>query len=136
MKMKLRGSLTIELAYLFPLVLLVFGVLLHVLFYYHDKNILLGAAHETAAYGAGLEEVQEEELEAYFDTRLKERLLLFEQLEKKVGLQKETITVTCNAKKSMMSLGIECSVNRTEPEDYIRSVRKLIKIGEGKGEKE
>ena len=59
--MKLRGSLTIELAYVFPLILLVFGVLLHVLFYYHDKNILLGAAHETAAYGAGLEEVQEED---------------------------------------------------------------------------
>lgn len=136
MKTKLRGSLTIELAYVFPLILLVFGVLLHVLFYYHDKNILLGAAHETAAYGAGLEEVQEEELEAYFDTRLKERLLLFEQLEKKVGLQKETITVICNAKKSMMSLGIECSVNRTEPEDYIRSVRKLKKIGKEKGEKE
>ena len=136
MKRKLRGSLTIELAYVFPLILLVFGVLLHVLFYYHDKNILLGAAHETAAYGASLEEVQEEELENYFHTRIKERLLLFEQLEKKVGLQEETVTVTCNAKKSVMTLGISCSVNRTEPEDYIRSVRKLIKIGKGKGEKE
>ena len=136
MKRKLRGSLTIELTYLFPLILLVFGVLLHVLFYYHDKNILLGAAHETAAYGAGLEEVQEGAIEEYLNARLKERLLLFEQLEKKVRLQEETITVTCYAKKSMMSLGIECSVNRTEPEDYIRSVRKLIKIGEGKGKKE
>ena len=136
MKIKLRGSLTIELAYLFPLILLVFGVLLHVLFYYHDKNILLGAAHETAAYGASLEEVREGELEEYFNTRLKERLLLFEQLEEKVGLQEKKVIVTCNAKKRMMSLGIECSVNRTEPEDYIRSVRKLIKIGEGKGNKE
>lgn len=136
MKMKLRGSLTIELAYVFPLILLVFGMLLYVLFYYHDKNVLLGAAHETAAYGAGLEEVQEEKLEEYFDTRLKESLLLFEQLEKKVGLQEKKVTVTCYAKKSMMLLEIECSVNRTEPEDYIRSVRKLIKIGEGKGEKE
>ena len=136
MKTKLRGSLTIELAYLFPLILLVFGVLLHVLFYYHDKNILLGAAHETAAYGAGLEEVQEITLEEYFNTRIKGRLLLFEQLEKKVGLQEKNVTITCYAKKSMMSLGIECSVNRTEPEDYIRSVRKLIKIGEGKGIKE
>lgn len=136
MKMKLRGSLTIELAYLFPLILLVFGVLLHVLFYYHDKNILLGAAHETAAYGAGLEEVQEEALEEYFNTRLRGRLLLFEQLEKKVGLQEKKVTVTCNAKKGAMSLEVKCSVNRTEPEDYIRSVRKLIKIGEGKGKKE
>ena len=51
-------------------------------------------------------------------------------------MQEESITVTCNAKKSMMSLGIECSINRTEPEDYIRSVRKLKKIGKEKGEKE
>lgn len=136
MKMKLRGSLTIELTYLFPLIILVFGVLLHVLFYYHDKNILLGAAHETAAYGAGLEEVREEELEDYFNTRIKERLLLFRQLEKKVGLQEKKVTVTCYAKKSMMSLRIECSVNKTDPEKYIRGVRKLIKIGEGKGTKE
>ncbi len=132
MKLRLRGSLTIELAYLFPLILLVFGVLLHVLFYYHDKNILLGAAHETAAYGASLEEVQEGALEDYLNERLKGRLLLYEQLEKKVGLQEKRVTVTCYAKKSVMSLQIECSVNRTEPEDYIRSVRKLIKIGEGK----
>ena len=132
MKLKLRGSLTIELAYVFPLILLVFGVLLHVLFYYHDKNILLGAAHETAAYGASLEEIQEAELEDYFTARLRERLLLFEQLEKKVELHAKKVTVTCCAKKNMMSLGIECSVNRTEPEDYIRSVRKLIKIGKGK----
>lgn len=136
MKRKLHGSLTIELAYLFPLILLVFGVLLHVLFYYHDKNILLGAAHESAAYGAGLEEVQEGTLEEYFDTRLRGKLLLFEQLEKKVKLEEKKVTVTCYAKRRMMSLGVECSVNRTEPEDYIRSVRKLIKIGEGKGKKE
>ena len=97
---------------------------------------MLGAAHETAAYGAGLEEIQEAELEDYFTARLRERLLLFEQLEKKVELNAKKVTVNCYAKKNMMSLGIECSVNRTEPEDYIRSVRKLLKIGEGKGKKE
>ena len=54
-----------------------------------------------------------------------------EQLEKKVDLHAKKVTVTCYAKKNMMSLGIECSVNRTEPEDYIRDIRKIEKIGEG-----
>ena len=136
MKRKLRGGFTIEVAYLFPLILFVFAVLLHVLFYYHDKNVLLGTAHETAAYGASLEEPQDSELENYFTARMRGRLLLFEKLEKEIELQEEKVTVACHAKKSIMSLRIECSVNRTDPEDYIRSVRKIIKIGKGKGNEE
>lgn len=135
MKQKLRGGLTIELAYLFPMILLVLGVLLHVMFYYHDKNILLGTAHETAAYGAGLDEVQEGELENYFTVRLRGKLLLFMNIEKEIQMNEKKVVVACHAKKRTMSLRIECSVNRTDPEAYIRSVRKIIKIGEGKGNK-
>lgn len=133
MKRKLQGSFTIEAAYIIPLILLVLGVVLHVLFYYHDKNVLLGAAHETAAYGAGLEEADEDTLESYFTARVKGKLLLFTSLINEIEIEDEKVTVTCNASKSKMSLEVACSVNRTDPEDYIRSVRKIIKIGEGKG---
>lgn len=134
MRKKLGAVLTIEMAYLFPLILLVFGVLLHVLFYYHDKNILLGAAHETAAYGAGQEDIDEEMLENYFATRVRERLLLFTKINEDAVLEKEEVFITCGASKSILSLQVECGVSRTEPEDYIRSVRKIIKLGEGRGE--
>ena len=133
MRRKLRAAFTIELAYLFPLIMLVFVVLLHLLFYYHDKNILLGAAHETAAYGTALEEPNEGLLENYFAGRVKGKLLLFTKLEKEIVLQEEQVTVSCNASKNVMSLRVKCTVNQTEPEDYIRSVRKIIKLGEGRG---
>lgn len=132
MRRKLRGAFTIEVAYLFPLIMLVFVVLLYLLFYYHDKNVLLGAAHEAAAYGAGVEEIDEELLANYFTERIKGKLLLFTKLEKEIVLQKEKVTVTCNASKELLSLRVECSVNQTKPEDYIRSVRKIIKLGEGR----
>ena len=133
MKKKLRGSFTIEAAYLIPLILLILCVVLSALFYYHDKNILLGTAHETVAYGVGLKEVDEDTLERYFVSKVKRKLLLFTTLNPKIKIEDDKVTVSCSASKSKMSLKVECSVNRTEPEDYIRSVRKMIKIGEGIG---
>lgn len=133
MKKKLRGSFTIEAAYLIPLILLILCVVLSVLFYYHDKNILLGTAHETAAYGVGLKEVDEDTLEQYFVSRVRQKLLLFTTLNQEIKVEEDKVTVSCNATKSKMSLKVDCSVNRTDPEDYIRSVRKMIKIGEGIG---
>lgn len=133
MKKKLQGSFTIEAVYVIPLVLFVFSITLYALFYYHDKNILLGTAHETAAYGASLEEADKSMLEDYFSSRIKGKLLLFTKLEKEVVEKDDKVTVTCNARKSAMSLHVECTVDKTDPEDYIRDVRKIIKIGEGIG---
>lgn len=133
MKKSIKGSMTIEAAYLIPLVLLVLGVVFHVLFYYHDKNILLGTMHEVAAYGAGLEQVEEELLENYLLLRTKGKLLLYTEPEPEIEITDEKIMVACTVKRSRTSMKVACSVNRTDPEDYIRSVRKIIKIGEGKG---
>lgn len=127
----MRGSFTIEATYIIPLILLVLGVMFHVLFYYHDKNILVGTAHETAAYGVGQEEIDEDTLKNYFMSRIKGKLLLFTKLENEITVEDEKVTVRCSASKSKISLKVECAVNRTDPEDYIRSVRKIIKIGEG-----
>lgn len=135
MKRKLQGSFTVEATYIIPLIIMVLGVVFHVLFYYHDKNVLLGTAHEVAAYGASLEDVEEDALKQYFSSRVKGKLLLFTNVEKEMEVEDKKLTVRCMAKKRGMSLGVACSVNRTNPEDYIRSVRKMIKIGEGIGKK-
>ena len=133
MKKRLQGNVTIEATYIIPLILLVVGVVFHVLFYYHDKNILHATAHETAAYGAGSREADENLLESYFISEVKGKLLLFTNLENEVCIGDENVTVICHAVKSKMSLRVECSVGRTEPEKYIRNVRKIKKIGEGIG---
>lgn len=133
MKQKLRGSFTIEASFIIPIILLVLGVMLYVLFYYHDKNVLLGTVHETAAYGASLEQTDADTLENYFVTRIKGKLLLFTRVEKEITVKDEEVSITCEASKSRMELQVQCSVERTDPEDCIRSVRKMKKIGEGIG---
>lgn len=127
-----RGSMTIEAAYLVPLVLLVFGVVLTLLFCFHDKNVLLGTAHETAAYGSGKADVGQEELVRYFQKRINGRLLLFTVTEPEVVLENKETKVACIARKKKLAIEVNCVVKQTNPEDYIRSIRKLKKIGEGK----
>lgn len=133
MKKRLRGSFTVEAAVIIPLILMVLGVALHVLFYYHDKNILMGTVHETVAYGAGLEATEEATLENYFNQRIKGKLMLFTQVENEIQIEDKKVSITCIARKSSMSLQVEGVINRTDPENYIREVRKIIKIGEGIG---
>lgn len=134
MTRNLRGSFTIEASLIIPLILFVFSVLLYTLFYFHDKNIVTAIAHETLAVGSGREEVDEEELERYFYQRMNDRLLLFAQVDYEVSIDEEQIQMVCEAKKSNMVLKVEGTMSRTAPEDYIRNVRKLTKIGEKIGE--
>ena len=51
-KFHVQGSMTVEMSFLMPMVLfLIMGCILTA-FYYHDKNILSGAAYETAVVGS------------------------------------------------------------------------------------
>ncbi len=134
MRKKLRGSFTIEAAYIIPIILLVVAAILYLLFYYHDKNVLLGTAHETVAYGAHLTNANEDMIEDYFSSHIKGRMFLFTNIKKEIQVEEEHITIICEAKKGKLSVEVECSVSRTDPEDYIRSIRKMIKIGEEIGD--
>lgn len=134
MRKKVKGSVTIEATVVVPLILFVLGTLFYTLFYYHDKNVLLVGAHETAVYGVGREQQKEMDLENHFRSGVEGRLLLFQQLQPKVEVSNKQVTVFCVATKSPMVLQVECKMNRTEPETYIRTIRKIKKLGE-KGEK-
>ena len=47
----LKGSFTVEMAFLMPMILFLIMGCIRISFYYHDKNIIAGAAYETADYG-------------------------------------------------------------------------------------
>lgn len=130
MRTKIKGSITIEAALVVPLILFIFGILLYMLFYYHDKNILLAGAHETAVFGAGREDFKEVDLEEHFKARVGGRLLLFQRLSPNIEMNDKQITVSCVATKSPMSLQVNCTMKRTDPEGYIRTIRKMKKLGE------
>ena len=77
----LKGVITVELSYLLPIILMIFLTVVYVTFYYHDKNILIGAASETAAVGAQLERKPDEnvqtDLAGFYQDRILAKLILF-----------------------------------------------------------
>ena len=48
----LKGSFTVEMAFLIPMILFLIMGCIRISFYYHDKNIIAGAAYETAVTGS------------------------------------------------------------------------------------
>ena len=105
--------------------------LLHILFYWHDKIILVSTAHETAAVGCSQTERSELELEYYFFSRMEEKLLLFDRVECVAYIEEDEVRVVYDGSKGRMLAKGECRICRTNPEDSIRDIRKIKKIGEG-----
>ena len=54
-----QGVITVEMAYIIPIIFILFATIVYTVFFYHDKNILIGAAGETTE-----EDTEETETEA------------------------------------------------------------------------
>ena len=126
-KHALNGSFTVEMSLLMPMILfLVMGCVL-ACFYYHDKNIIAGAAYETAVVGSTKarekDGIQEAELKALFQERVGKKCILFPVC----SVSKEEIRVSAVAKRRKMSLAVESRAAVTEPERYIRDIRRIKK---------
>lgn len=130
MRKNLSGSVTVEGALVVPVILFVFGILLNMLFYYHDKNIVLAVAYDTASYGSYLEEPKQADLERYLKEQLRGKLLFFSSIQSDIQIRAHQVLVCCTAEKKGMAFKETCSVNRTDPQEYIRQLRKIQKIGE------
>lgn len=131
MRKNVRGSVTVEASVIVPLLLFIFVVLVNIFFYYHDKNILMSTAYETAALAVSREDMEEIDLEYYFFSRMEGKVLLFDRIECAVKIQEDQVLVTCDGSKNKMCVEVEYKMGKTKPEDYIRNIRKLEKIGEG-----
>ena len=128
--MKYKGTFTIEAAVLVPLLFVVCGFLLHVLFYYHDKNIVVAAVHETLSDACGREVMDEEMLESQLHECIHNKTLLLSEIQTDVTIENMDVKVCCAAEKNLWKLQIESVTKKTTPEVYIRSVRKIRKLEE------
>ena len=126
MKRNIKGSFTIEASIIVPLILFIFSALVHILFYYHDKNILMSTAHETAAVGSADEALYEIELEYYFFDRMEGRMLMFDRVECRVTCSSDCVKVWCDGSKKNMRVIFDCSMPKTNPENYIRQRKNII----------
>lgn len=131
----MRGY-TVEMSFLMPVVLLLIMGSIFGMFYYHDKNIISGAAYETAAVGgtkareksrAAKEDFQtlEGELGALFKERVRGKCILFGRITVTVSVREDRIRVQGKASKRGMTVSVEKSMRITDPEKKIRDIRRL-----------
>ena len=129
-----NGSFTVEAAMIVPMLLVVFAIILTMLFYYHDKNVVGAIAHETVVMGCGEEKIDDADLEQYFQKRIREKLLLFSGVDVETQVREEEIQMTCRARKRGMSLNTRMTMSRTKPATSIRKWQWMDRIGEQIGE--
>ena len=130
----MRGY-TVEMSVLMPVVLLMIMSSLFAMFYYHDKNILSGAAYETAVVGSNKarekDGVEAQELEAIFRERAGKKCIFFGEVQVSVSVSEEEIEVQAVASGRGMFLSVVKRAAVTEPEKKIRDIRRLKEAGNG-----
>ena len=113
------------MAYILPLFFFFFILIIHTVFYFHDKIILNGIACETAILGSQLERRQDEtgkiNLEEFFKERTEKKLILFAEYTVTVDKTKKEVIVTVAAKKNKMKLNIEQKARIMHTEKRLRS---------------
>lgn len=126
---RLDGSFTVEMSVIVPLILFLILECILVFFYYHDKNILAGAAYETAV--AGSTKAREEngtdasELEAMFQERIRGKCILFSGGRASVKITEDAVTVQVRAEQRGMKINLACKAAVTVPERKIRAENRL-----------
>ena len=121
--------ITVEMSFLFPVILGILSLLFHTIFYYHDKNILIGTAAETAVIGAQLErkpdQRSEVDLTEVYRQRIHGKLILFPEAMAVCEITNTKVTVTAKAVWKKMELEVEQSAPLLHPERIIRD-KKII----------
>lgn len=107
----IKGSATVEMAYIMPLFLMMFLLIVTVAFYFHDKCVLYAAAYETAVIGAQKERrvnsFSESELTEHFKSRIQGKLIFFSGAEASVEQGLEFLTVHAEASKGNWKIHAE-----------------------------
>lgn len=93
-------------------------------FYYHDKNIIGGAAYETAIVGSEewrwKKEIEDGKMEQYFQKRIENKLIFFDTVSVETAVVKDEFEVTAGAQKRKMRVSVKRSAALTVPEEKIR----------------
>lgn len=118
-----NGSTVVEMAYLIPAFFLLFVLVIHTVFYCHDKVILSGAACETAAVTA--QEARRKgdrrfDAEAFFRERIGDKLILLTVSDVSITDGESVVSVEVSAYRSVMKLAIQQKAVKPKPEEVIR----------------
>ena len=127
----MRGY-TVEMSFLMPIIMLLVMSSIYAFFYYHDKNIIAGAAYETAVVGSNKARektgsqtgtgdksgTDAAELETLFQSRVNGKCILLSTIQGQVTWRK-------------MKVSVEKRAAITEPEKKLRDIKKIKEFVNG-----
>lgn len=124
------GMITVEMAYIVPVILFVFFLSVMGLFYYHDKQVIAACAYEAAVTGSTKARekngVTAGTVGAVFDERVYGKCILFGEVCGNVQVGDEQIVVKASAAKGRLRVSVIETASVTEPETKIRKYRRLM----------
>lgn len=133
-KWNLRGSFTVEASFTVSMILLVIMACIFAVFYYHDKNVLLGAAYEASVVGSSksreVNGVDSDEIQSLVYERLQGKCIFLNHSQVEVGLSEEEIKVEVSASARRMEMSGSEKASITDPEKYIRDLRKIQNVAQ------
>ena len=131
LKKKYQGSLTVEAAYLMPVIGMILAVSILALFYFHDKNIISSCAYETAVVGSTKarekDGVSPDILIRAFQERIHGKCILFPDAAVEVQVKENLILVHAYSRRKGMTVSAEHRMKVKDPEKYIRDLRRIGK---------
>ena len=121
LKCRIRASSTIEAAVVMSAALLCLMLIMFTGFYFHDVNILAGAACESAQVAGEWERMEENRsAEAYFQKRIQGKMLYFSSAGCTVDRSGKDIIVKVRASSARMKAAVSASARMDVPEEDIR----------------
>lgn len=121
LKCRIRASSTIEAAVVMSAALLCLMLIMFTGFYFHDVNILAGAACESAQVAGEWERMEENRsAEAYFQKRIQGKMLYFSSAGCTVDRSGKDIIVKARASSARMKAAVSASARMDVPEEDIR----------------
>lgn len=105
---------------------------MYAFFYFHDKNIISGAAYETVVVGSNKARelkngntADTDELELLFQNRVRGKCILMTGIRGQVSATEDEICVQAQASWRHMRLSVEKRAAVTDPEQKLRDIKKI-----------
>lgn len=136
----MRGY-TVEMSFLTPIIMLLVMSSIYAFFYYHDKNIIAGAAYETAVVGSNkAREKPDSQTEsgdrsgadvAELESRVNGKCILLSTIQGQVTVEGDEVCVRAQGTWRKMKVSVEKRAVITEPEKKLRDIKKIKEFVNG-----
>ena len=136
----MRGY-TVEMSFLMPIIMLLVMSSIYAFFYYHDKNIIAGAAYETAVVGSNKAREKPDSQTgsgdrsgtdvAELESRVNGKCILLSTIQGQVTVEGDEVCVRAQGTWRKMKVSVEKRAAITEPEKKLRDIKKIKEFVNG-----